>query len=239
MSMKKVFILSFSFFVLSAFVLIGQTVTAPVNANPPAVEPGGADVAFQQGNFKRAEAICRAELKLNVRNFNAWFYLCQSLLQQGLYGTTQANCKTALQYFPTSSSLHEVYGASLFYGGNYNNAMEEYSYAIKNAPTATFRRSITWYHLGIIYISQQKYNKAVAALQTATRSNPSNMIWKERYGFALDKAGVSLSAVEVYKEVVDSGKIENDLKVKIEERLNELAPQTFIESPTVNTGSNP
>ncbi len=197
------------------------------------VRPGGADVAFAARNYKLAEQICLVELEANPRNFNSWFYLCQSLLQQGLYSRTIANSNTAAQYFPRSAStFREISAAAHYYSGNRDVAMEQYQFAIKNAPDSTFRRAVTWYHVGLIYLSQEKFHKAVPALKSAITANPWNLQWQERYGYALEKANLKNEAITFYRSYLNKKELSEELRKVVEQRLNLLAPPTTIQMTT-------
>lgn len=223
--MKKISF--FPLLILFPLLLFSQGVTG----NPSsAAQPGGADVAYRNGDYSKAIEICRAELRLDATNFNAWFFLTRSLLQSGQYALARSECQRAIRYFPTNAALHEIQGAAAFYQGNDNEALEMLSFAIEKSSDSTFRRPISWYQIASIYLKREQFHLAVSAFNEAVRLNPSNMEWLEQSAFAHEKAGLKKEAIKLYKHVYGNAKTKADLKSKVQLRLKELDSQFTAQS---------
>lgn len=223
--------------------LFSQTNTTQATSTTTTVKPGGADVAFRSGDYQKAIEICRAELRLDNRNFNSWFFLTRSLLQSGQYALTRSECTRALAYFPTNAALHEIMGAAAYYQGAYSDALEALSFGIANGPDSTFRRTITWYQVGMIYLQQEQYHQAVAAFNEAVRLNPTNMDWLERSAFANHKAGLNDVALSQYKIVLDNSRSSAALKEKARaailelEKLSKNSTSSLKQTDSINLAS--
>lgn len=214
--------------------LFSQTTQAQTTSSNTAVRPGGADVAFRNGDYAKAIEICRAELRLDNRNFNSWFFLTRSLLQSGQYALTRTECSRALAYFPTNAALHEIMGAAAYYQGAYADALEALSFGIANGPDSTFRRTITWYQVGMIYLQQEQYHQAVSAFNEAVRLNPTNMDWLERSAFANQKAGLQDVALKQYQTIINNARSSEAVKTKAKEAVKELEKLSHLKDGNVS-----
>lgn len=214
--------------------------TAPAPAASAEVKPGGADVAYWAGDYKKAAAICRAELKLNASNFNARFYLCRSLFKQGLWVSTINECKDALRIFPTSPGLHKIYGAALFYNGQQAEALDKLTYAIKRDSDSEFRLSVSWYLIGRIYYEKSQFHQSLSALSEAIRRNPGNMVWTEKAAAAAEEASLNDEAIRLYQLIASHKNSKQALKQKAQSKVEALkrAGQSSAADSTVVPGAS-
>ncbi len=247
MSFKNAFIYLF----LSVVLWIPSTLSAQdlINNSDNQEEEviGGADIAIDQGRYADAEKICRAELKLDNRNQDAWIYLCLSIFLQGRYSECRRECDRALQYF-TLGFFSDLSSQTWYNVKNYDKALASFAESVKRQPDyAGYRRQVGWFHTGIIYEKRKQYHNAYAAYREAIRLDGKNYQFYEGAGDACKQLNLKKEALEYYQKSLSLvGKTSKSGK-RIQEKLEALnipakekkksASQPEIEEATTAEGS--
>lgn len=111
--------------------------------------------------------------------------VCKAALVQGAYKAAIDSCKQAIQIAPRHTSFYWHLGIVLAKAGEYDEAIENYTKALETESwdlDRDFHRlfdDVVYFHRGLAYFEQQKYQNALADFEKAIQKNPIDPLYAE------------------------------------------------------------
>jgi tetratricopeptide (TPR) repeat protein len=122
--------------------------------------------------------------------------------------TALEEMKRALQLEPTSLVMNSFMGATLYFAGRYDEAIEQCRWTIEMDPNF----AVAHWHLGLAYEQKEMFDEAIAEFQKATALSGGSPLLKASLGHAYAKANRIVEATKIMAE------------------LNELSQQRYVSS---------
>lgn len=154
--------------------------------------------AYNEGRYKEAISICQNEIVQTPRNIDSYVVLCWALLKENRYDEAYSWAASGREVSPYEPRLIEVQGEAMFYKGKNDDALKLFQDYIAYAPNGG-RIGLVYFLMGEIYIRQGQYNHADIAITTAVLYDDNNSNWYTRLGYAREKAGSYVQAIEAYE----------------------------------------
>ncbi|AEF80274.1 tetratricopeptide repeat protein [Leadbettera azotonutricia] len=156
---------------------------------------------YRAGNFERAVAICREELRDAPRNLESHVVLCWSLVRLGRYAEAQRYAQAGRDISRYDARIIEVLGEISYYEGRNSEALSFFQEYINLAPEGQ-RIDTVYYFLGEIYIRLGRFRLADIALTTAVHWAPGSAAWWTRLAYARENALDYGEAVAAYEKAL-------------------------------------
>jgi tetratricopeptide (TPR) repeat protein len=160
-------------------------------------------------NWPEAEKEFKLSIQLNPDYATAHqWYAIHYLTATDQMESALEEMKRALQLEPTSLVMNSFMGATLYFGGRYDEAIEQCRWTIEMDPNF----AVAHWHLGLAYEQKEMFDKAIAEFQKATTLSGGSALLKACLGHAYAKAN----------------RIDEATKIMAE--LNELSQQRYVSS---------
>ncbi|MDR0525892.1 MAG: tetratricopeptide repeat protein [Spirochaetaceae bacterium] len=185
----------FKLFILTAAVLGGIPVFPQNQGRPDAV------MEYRNGNFDRAIAICKDDIRSNPRNIDAHVVICWSLIRLNRYPEALEYARMGRGISRYDPRIIEILGEINYYEGRNSEALQYFQEYINLAPEGG-RIDTVYYFLGEIYIRLGRFRHADIALSTAVHWLPGNAAWWTRLAYARENAGELQDAVNAYERAL-------------------------------------
>jgi tetratricopeptide (TPR) repeat protein len=163
----------------------------------------GADalLAYRNGNYNEAIAICEREIAQNSSNVESYVVISWSLVRQARY-------EDALKYALAGRALNrydgritEVLGEVSYHQGKNVEALQYFQDYINAMPEGQ-RIDVAYYYTGEINIRLGRFRYADIALSTAIYYQPENAAWWTRLAYARERAGELRQAAAAYERAI-------------------------------------
>lgn len=171
---------------------------------------------FKQGKYIEAITEANKQISSNRNNINAhvvlgWAYINTRQWKKALDVSTQAE-----KIFPNDVRIIETKGEAYYQLREDEKALEYFSRYLTLSPTGSLR-SWVYYYVGVIYIRQNKLNKANIALSTALSLERDKQQWWLDLGSVYEKQNKIESAKEVYRTVLSINSSNSTAKQKLQQ----------------------
>ena len=140
-------------------------------------------------------------VKLDPRYRDAHYALGHVFFQQERYEESIAAFKKALSIDPSYSEAQNYLGRVYSLLGEHDKALAAYQAALKNPQYSTPEKP--YWNIGLLYIREKDYPKAVDALKNALRVNPNLVAVHTLLGEVYAKMGDTRKAVSAYRKVIE------------------------------------
>jgi tetratricopeptide (TPR) repeat protein len=180
---------------LILFALLGGQLFPQTQARPDAV------MEYRNGNYERAVAICKDEIRSNSRNLDAHVVICWSLIRLNRYQEALEYARMGRGISRYDPRIIEILGEINYYEGRNPEALQYFQEYINLAPEGG-RIETVYYFLGEIYIRLGRFRHADIALSTAVHWMPGNAAWWTRLAYARENAGELQEAVTAYERAL-------------------------------------
>jgi tetratricopeptide (TPR) repeat protein len=142
---------------------------------------------YRGGNFEKAVAICRDELRYTPNNLESHVVMCWSLVRLGRYAEALRYAQAGREISRYDARIIEILGEISYYEGRNGEALAFFQEYINLAPEGQ-RIDTVYYFLGEIYIRLGRFRHADIALTTAVHWAPGNAAWWTRLAYARENA---------------------------------------------------
>ncbi|MBP5482993.1 MAG: tetratricopeptide repeat protein [Bacteroidales bacterium] len=133
---------------------------------------------YGNGQYQKARAILQTLSKAAPDNDAVWYYLAQAEYRTGNKDAAQEAIQKAVQLDSSNYWYRSLLGRMQLMAGKVDESMREYESLVKDFPD----KSSPIYDLLSIYLSQQKYEKALAMLDEIEKQRgPSEEVTRTRY----------------------------------------------------------
>jgi tetratricopeptide (TPR) repeat protein len=156
---------------------------------------------YRSGNFEKAIAICKDEIKANQGNLESHVVLCWSLLRLGRYDEALNYARTGRNLSRYDARITEILGEIYYNKGQNTEALQYFQEYVNLAPEGQ-RIEMVYYYLGEIYIRLGWWKHADIALSTAVHWSPGNAEWLTRLAYARENAGDLAQAITAYEKAL-------------------------------------
>jgi len=156
--------------------------------------------AYQHGNYKKAEKICKKILKKTPNNADALHLLGMIHFQRNDYNP-------AIQYINKALQIDPYFAEAFNNLGNIYQAMERFDEAVpcyKKAITLNLDLAATHMNLGIVLHDMGRIDEAISSYKKVTELNPSHYGAYNNLGLALHKQGKINEAMHCYQKALQA-----------------------------------
>jgi tetratricopeptide (TPR) repeat protein len=194
----RVFLAVFLLLPFSLWAQNGGTAGSPVAQTGPF---GDALAEYRAGNFQAAAAICEQEIALDASNLEAHVVMGWSLLKMGRYDEARTYAQNGRRLSYYDSRAIEILGEASYFQGRNTEALAFFEEYVGHSPDGS-RIDIVYYYIGEIFIRQGRFRHADISLSTALHYVPLNAAWWTRLGYARERAGEPLEALQAYEKAL-------------------------------------
>jgi tetratricopeptide (TPR) repeat protein len=173
-------------------------------AGPPAANTGpygDALAEYRAGNFQAAAAICEKEIAQDASNLEAHVVMGWSLLKLGRYDEARTYAQNGRRLSYYDARAIEILGEASYFQGRNAEALAFFEEYIGRSPDGS-RIDVVYYYIGEIFIRQGRFRHADISLSTALHYVPLNAAWWTRLGYARERAGEPVEALQAYEKAL-------------------------------------
>jgi tetratricopeptide (TPR) repeat protein len=155
---------------------------------------------YVDGKFDDARRACLAEIAAAPSNVESYVVLSWSLVSLGRYADAEnyALKGYALRRDPR---LTETLGETAYFLGRNDAALRNFQNYVVAVPEGG-RVGMAYYYIGEIYLRLGRFSHADIAFSTALQFTPGSAKWWTRLGYARERFGDSIHALEAYKKAL-------------------------------------
>ena len=155
---------------------------------------------YLDGKYDEARRTCLAEIASAPSNVESYVVLSWSLVSLGRYADAEnyALKGYALRRDPR---LTEVLGETAYFLGRNDAALRNFQNYVGAVPEAG-RAGMAYYYMGEIYLRLGRFSHADIAFSTALQFTPGSAKWWTRLGYARERYGDSVHALEAYRKAL-------------------------------------
>ncbi len=166
-------------------------------------------VLYRQGQYKRAAAVCRAEIEQTPRNLDSYVVLIWALIADKKYRESLEwiNKGRAISYH--DPRLIESHGIALYELGQNKKSLSLFEEYVTYAPNGT-KLGEVYHYIGEIYLRMAQYHHADIAFSAAVQLQTRNSTWWTRLGYAREQAREYRHALEAYSSALKLNKNTTD-----------------------------
>jgi tetratricopeptide (TPR) repeat protein len=179
-----------------AAALLAASAAAPASAQdrPDALR------LYVDGKYDEARRVCLAEIAADRSNVESYVVLSWSLIAMGRYADAEnyALKGYALRRDPR---LAETLGETAYFLGRNDAALRNFQNYVGAVPEGG-RAGTAYYYIGEIYLRLGRFGHADIAFSTALQFTPGNAKWWGRLGYARERYGDPVHALEAYKRAL-------------------------------------
>jgi tetratricopeptide (TPR) repeat protein len=155
---------------------------------------------YVDGKYDEARLACLAEIASSPSDIDAYVVLSWSLVSLGRYADAEnyALKGYALRRDPR---LTETLGETAYFLGRNDAALRNFQNYVSAVPEGG-RVGMAYYYQGEIYLRLGRFGHADIAFSTALQFTPGSAKWWTRLGYARERSGDSIHALEAYKKAL-------------------------------------
>ncbi len=155
---------------------------------------------YVDGKYDEARRACLAEIAASPSNIESYVVLSWSLVSLGRYADAEnyALKGYALRRDPR---LTETLGETAYFLGRNDAALRNFQNYVAAVPEGG-RVGMAYYYIGEIYLRLGRFGHADIAFSTALQFTPGSAKWWTRLGYARERFGDSIHALEAYKKAL-------------------------------------
>jgi tetratricopeptide (TPR) repeat protein len=180
----------------------GALLVALVLASTPAWAQDRPDAQrlYVDGKYDEARRACLAEIAASPGTVEPYIVLSWSLVALGRYADAEnyALKGYTLRHDPR---LTEVLGETAYFLGRNDAALRSFQDYVA-AVSEGGRVGIAYYFMGELYLRLGRFSHADIAFSTALQYSPGSAKWWTRLGYAREKYGDSVHALEAYRKAL-------------------------------------
>jgi tetratricopeptide (TPR) repeat protein len=168
---------------------------------------------YLNGKYDDSLRVCLEELALSPDNIDSYVVLSWSLLALERWADAEnyALKGYALRKDPR---LTEALGEAAFYLGRNEASLRNFQNYVSAVPEGG-RVGLAYYYMGEVYLRMSRFGHADIAFTTALQYSPGNARWWARLGWAREKAGDPVHALEAYARALAlDGRLQDALNGK-------------------------
>jgi predicted O-linked N-acetylglucosamine transferase (SPINDLY family) len=154
--------------------------------------------AFQAGDRRQTEYLCRQLVAQQPRLVDAWYLLGLACQMQGNLADAMASYRQTLRLQPGHPDAHNNLGVALQSQGKLDEAMACFQQAVRFRPGAPEMHN----NLGLVFLAQEKVEEAAASFRQAVRLKPDYAPACVNLGDALRKQNRFAEAVASYQQAL-------------------------------------
>jgi tetratricopeptide (TPR) repeat protein len=168
----------------------------------PLTAQGDADALklYLDGKFDEARKACLVEIASSPSNVDSYVVLSWSLVSLGRYADAE---NYALKGYAVRRDprLTEVLGETAYFLGRNDAALRNFQNYV-SAVLEGGRVGAAYYYIGEIYLRLGRFGHADIAFSTALQFTPGSAKWWTRLGYARERYGDAVHALEAYKKAL-------------------------------------
>jgi tetratricopeptide (TPR) repeat protein len=155
---------------------------------------------YVDGKYDEARRACLAEISASPSNVESYVVLSWSLISLGRYADAEnyALKGYALRRDPR---LTETLGETAYFLGRNDAALRNFQNYVGAVPEGG-RVGMAYYYVGEIYLRLGRFGHADIAFSTALQFTPGSAKWWNRLGYARERYGDAVHALEAYKKAL-------------------------------------
>jgi tetratricopeptide (TPR) repeat protein len=155
---------------------------------------------YLDGKYDEARRACLAEIAASPSNVESYVVLSWSLISLGRYADAEnyALKGYALRRDPR---LTETLGETAYFLGRNDAALRNFQNYVGAVPEGG-RVGMAYYYIGEIYMRLGRFGHADIAFSTALQFTPGSAKWWNRLGYARERYGDAVHALEAYKKAL-------------------------------------
>jgi tetratricopeptide (TPR) repeat protein len=181
----------------------------------------------EKGERSKAKECYQEVMSVDPNHFKSKVNLAILLDKEGRGADALDFYREALHANPRDARIHHNLGINMKRAGRLEDALKYYKRAIELDP----ENSLVYYNTGILYNILSDYQSGADALEASIRINKHNTYAFLALGDALERAKDLQRAINVYKELYNSGIQVHGLKEKISYLDNVLVSQKRSGAP--------
>jgi tetratricopeptide (TPR) repeat protein len=162
---------------------------------------GDALAEYRAGNFQAAAAICEKEIAQDASNLEAHVVMGWSLLKLGRYDEARTYAQNGRRLSYYDARAIEILGEASYFQGRNAEALAFFEEYVGRSPDGS-RIDVVYYYIGEIFIRQGRFRHADISLSTALHYVPLNAAWWTRLGYARERAGEPVEALQAYEKAL-------------------------------------
>ena len=155
---------------------------------------------FVDGNFEEARRACLAEIAATPGNVDSYIVLSWSLIALKRYADAE-NYALKGYAIRRDPRLTETLGETAYFLGHNDAALRNLQNYV-SAVSEGGRVGIAYYYMGEIYMRLGRFGHADIAFSTALQYSAGSAKWWTRLGYAREKYGDSVHALEAYNKAL-------------------------------------
>jgi tetratricopeptide (TPR) repeat protein len=155
---------------------------------------------YLDGKYDDARKACLAEIASSPSNVDSYVVLSWSLISLGRYADAEnyAQKGSAVRKDPR---LTEIRGETAYFLGRNVDALRSFQDYVGAVPEGG-RVGMAYYYMGEIYLRLGRFSHADIAFSTALQFSPGSARWWGRLGYARERYGDAVHALEAYKKAL-------------------------------------
>ena len=155
---------------------------------------------YVDGKYDEARRACLSEISASPSNVEPYVVLSWSLIALGRYADAEnyALKGYALRRDPR---LTETLGETAYFLGRNDAALRNFQNYVGAVPEGG-RVGIAYYYIGEIFLRFGRFSHADIAFSTALQFTPGSAKWWTRLGYARERYGDAVHALEAYKKAL-------------------------------------
>jgi tetratricopeptide (TPR) repeat protein len=155
---------------------------------------------YIDGKYDDARRACLSEIAASPSNVESYIVLSWSLISLGRYADAEnyALKGYALRRDPR---LTETLGETAYFLGRNDAALRNFENYVGAVPEGG-RVGSAYYYIGEIYLRLGRFGHADIAFSTALQFTPGSAKWWSRLGYARERYGDFVHALEAYKKAL-------------------------------------
>jgi tetratricopeptide (TPR) repeat protein len=162
---------------------------------------GDALAEYRAGNFQVAAAICEKEIAQDASNLEAHVVMGWSLLKMGRYDEARTYALNGRRLSYYDARAIEILGEASYFQGRNAEALALFEEYVGRSPDGS-RIDVVYYYIGEIFIRQGRFRHADISLSTALHYVPLKADWWTRLGYARERAGEPVEALQAYERAL-------------------------------------
>jgi tetratricopeptide (TPR) repeat protein len=155
---------------------------------------------YVDGKFDDARRACLAEIAASPSNVESYVVLSWSLIALGRYADAE-NYALKGYAIRRDPRLTETLGETAYFLGRNDAALRNFQNYVGAVPEGG-RVGMAYYYIGEIYLRLGRFGHADIALSTALQFTPGSARWWTRLGYARERYGDAVHALEAYKKAL-------------------------------------
>jgi tetratricopeptide (TPR) repeat protein len=155
---------------------------------------------YLDGKYDDARRTCLSEIASTPSNVESYVVLSWSLVALGRYADAE-NYALKGYAIRRDPRLTEVLGETAYFLGSNDAALRNFQNYVGAVPEGG-RVGMAYYYMGEIYLRLGRFSHADIAFSTALQFTPGSAKWWARLGYARERYGDAVHALEAYRKAL-------------------------------------